>query len=387
MILGSQGAYYFNFSLGDAGGNNVLNDFIDEGNLVSFKIVERAGNILPVFELVFDTHDSNLPAFLNEGNILIVSLGRDQDNSYDVHFTISRVTKTMKGEGLRGYYINGTMAPISYLSTPNILITDPLTGLEVLKQISLNSFDDFVTNLDSGVSDDLPMRWIQYNISDKRFLNDVWMHTWLQDSFLGLGISTYENFIVKDIRKLAGQDPDFKFGIVGEEDPTVVLVDPDYVIDKQTGFINAWLGRGRQRLVYSLEDELDITVDEDPASYLALTDKLDRLSTTKPRVGENTIQTQNCHPNYWQAYERNLGGLATLSNVLFKCTARNQFFPIEVLDLIMFKDVDSVDNTASDHYSGLYVVATVARELLGRNLTTIVEAYRESTNELIGDLR
>lgn len=375
-MIGTEGQYLYQFTVGDR------EDFIQEEDLISFLLVEEAGNVLPSFELGFTTKDEKILSYLNEGNSLKITFGRTKDNLIDVSLSVLYLETNKGGESKYMIELKGLLSSLPYVSVGKINIFESLSGVEVINQIASNYFIPTFGITKSSDS----QNWIQANIPDKKFVNDVWMHSYMADSFIGIGISSDGKFILKDMKALVSEESLYKF-TTNPEKTKDVYYDGDYKVVSKTGFFNHWVGYGRQKHVFNLEDGTESDSLESTESLLALTNTLSRTSDISKRIAEVGVIGDNVHVNYWKAYLRNLQSLAIFSSSSISFSFHGRYIPIRVLDLVMFIEDELNHKQANEHYSGKYFVTNVARNIANRQFATTVRLSRESFGAIRGDLR
>ena len=379
MAIGIQDQYYFDFSLGGQ------DNFINEGNLTTFKVLEFTGNVLPKWEIMFNTSDDNLLSRLHEGNDLEVSFGRNPTEVTRTKLVAERRTKTQAGAGLYSIYMAGLYSNLGYMSNPKKFISEKKSGVEVIKDI-VKGVGFGVDNFNIDVSED-SQRWIQYNISDRRFVTNIWMHSFLRESFLCVGITSDGQFILKDLRLLFAQTPKWNFKVGDIVNSNDIVYDPDPVTDSSAGFINAWMGRGRERVIHDLEAGTQVNLFVEPEPLLATTQSLARKAGLERRHGEVGVFNENVHPQYWEAHLRNLTNLAVFSSECVVLSFQGQHKDIRVLDNVSFSEQEIHADRTSEHHSGLYIVTGITRELTAGQFGTTVTMCREAPNSIRGDLR
>lgn len=377
-MIGIQGKYLCSFNLNDK------LDFIREEDLSKFIIIEECGNILPYFQLVFKSPDRELPNYLNEGIILKAKFGKDSDSLDDLQLVIHSMMAYRTGDDYIVYNITGLYYKIDYLDT-RIFITDKINGATALKQIGSKFF-----NVDSNLSETADsMYWKQYNISHKKFINDIWLYTYIPESFISIGIDIKGNMKIRDIKKLLSKSTtDWDLGN-NRDVKNHIDYDGDYVITSQAGFINAWLGAGRNKFLYDLDAGNGLIQNEDVKPLMALTRKLLINANREKKAFENGIINENVHENYWRAYLRNIISLAIFSTVKLTWSFNNDYRDIHVLDTILFKESAPTGNkiSSSEYSSGIYINTKVSRILSQKSMVTIVESCREGFNQPEGDLK
>lgn len=378
-MIGVNGQYVFIFSIADK------RDFIEESDLIQFKLVEKAGNILPTFSLDFFTNNPEIPRYLHEGNVLNVSFGKSIKNDIDdTSLLIMSSNCSRHGVEKIRCTVTGILNKLTYHKT-NVQITGKQDGLTTLKQITGKNFI-FDSNIITTNTDNT-MYWIQHGISDKKFINKVWLHTYIPNSFISVAISSDNRFIVRDIKKkFSSGSYDWKL-TSSLDSPKDISYDGDYSIETKQGFINSWLGYKRVKKVYDVEDGLLLEFSHDTKPLIALTNKLIRNVEIESKNAEIGYISDNVHSNYWLAYLQNISNLAVASTVCLKTSFQNQFKRVKPLDSVMFKEISTDFKGAMEYSSGLYIVSNVTRILGNRQYLTCLEMCRESHNQPLGNLK
>lgn len=381
MAIGIADQYYFDFSLGDR------EDFINEGNLVTFKVLEFTGNVLPKWEIMFNTSDEGLIARLNEGNDLEVALGVNPNETTTTKLVVERRTKSLAGAGLYTVFMQGLYSNLAYMSNPKKSISEKKSGVEVIRETVLAAGFAVGDNDFNITESEDSQRWIQHNISDRRFVTQTWMHSYLRDSFICVGITSDGSFVLKDLRRLFASTPKWNF-VVGEAiNENDIVYDPDPVTDSSAGFINAWMGRGRERVIHDIEEGTQANLFIEPEPLLATAQMLARRADLEKRRGEVGVLNDNVHPQYWEAHLRNLTNLAVFSSESVVLSFRNLFKNIRVLDNVTYAERELVADRTTEYQSGEYIVTGVSRELTAGQFGTTVTLCREAPNAIRGDLR
>lgn len=377
-MVGIDGQFLFKFRIQDR------EDFIDTEDLLSFKLCEAAGNVLPTFEMAFTTLDEKLLGLFHESNDIEVSFGRDRDSLTDIKLVPMRMVPSRVGANKHMLVANGFYSALGYLNTDRVFISNKLSGIEVIKQVASKYFSTSgVFNVDKGVDS---MNWIQSAMPDRNFVNQMWMHSNLPNSFPAVGISSDGKFILKDIKVELAKDYRWRFTPKTVDAKRDIFYDGDATLDINTGFINNWVGYTREKTLYNLEAGDESILSNITKPIMSLTKEITKRVDIEKRYAQAGIQSDNVHPEYWSSYLRNLSSLATLAAVKNTVSFSDYYKPIRVLDLVMFKE-DSTENPleASEYKSGLHFVTKVARQLQNSKLTTIVELSRESMNSQKGE--
>tara|TARA_Y100000310_G_scaffold272037_1_gene286809 strand:- start:848 stop:1975 length:1128 start_codon:yes stop_codon:yes gene_type:complete len=375
-MIGIKGQYVVQFTIGDKV------DFISTEQIENFNIIETAGNALPEFELIFNHSDEELFKYFNEGNDLKVSVGVEQSELSDIKLAITKWECTRIGDSLRRFTLMGLYSALDYISDTKIKISDRLSGIEVMNTVAgLHFTQQF------GVSASTESQyWIQHNITDKKYINDIWFKSNLVNSFIAIGISIDGKFILEDVKAKLKQEPDWKMVTTDPQNDKELLYDGDYAIISNSGFINHWAGYGRKKIVYDIEEDTYEDSQEDAAAITA--SKLWRSSKVADRYSVPTVINDNVHANYWKADLRNRTNLAVFSSIKLRFTFHGKYVPMRVLDLVSFRDEkDELPNESVEYHSGSYLITKVARNVSNQEFSTTVEVSREALNDIKGDLK
>jgi len=367
--------------------DNRFTDFMVESDLELFHIHEEAGNVLPTFAAIFYVAKDNkdLLKYLNEGNSLEVSFGRTTESMIDCSLLITKYDHQRSGQNNYRIQLAGMYSARDY-TAPKIEIHPNQSGVEVI-----NSLTDKYFKVESNITKSADKQnWVRHNISGRKFVNDVWLHSWLPKSFLTCGISSDGKFILKDIvkevvnKREQGWDWRFTPKVVEDND---IAYDGDYFLNTESGFINHWVGYGLRTQEFNQESGIDRSIFEEIKPLLTQSKALLRSEEIQERIGESRVLNDNVHGNYWRAYLKNMQYLAVFGSVKIILSFHKEFYPVKVLDLVMFIDYEIGEQSATGSTSGLYFVKEVSRVIAERQLTTTVVLCREGLGESQGGLR
>jgi len=373
-MIGINGQYLFKFKLGDE------SDFIREEDLHNFRLIEDAGNVLPSFQIGFDTDNENILGLLNETNKFEVSFGKDLKDDYiTAPLSVATKSSNKKGNSKLEITAGGLYSALPYIQDSRQSISGKKSAIEVIKEKVTPHFSFPDINVQKSLDSQI---WIQPNTSDKKFINELWLHADLGTSFPAIGITSGGEFLIKDMVKEGTKPFLWKF-THNPKKATDLQYDGDYSVNDQTGFINSWVGYGREKTVYDIESGAVAQICEISEPVVALTNKLARLAEIEKRFTSTGVSNENTHANYWKSALHNLTNLASLSASAITLSFQNQFVPIKLLDQVMFTDEDVGNNSQSSALtSGLYFVSKVSRNLGNRQFSTVVILTRESLNEI-----
>jgi len=375
-MIGIEGQYLLEFSLGNR------KDFISSGSLKYFKVIESCGHTLPKWEIKFETSDNELPRYFHEGNVLTVSFGPNRNQMKTTQLMIVAKEIKPKGSNALVYEAAGFYALPAYINTPHVRTLGPCSGVEVLNAINDRYFDLDSGNLKSSHEKQV---WLQPSISDKKFLDDIWLHSYLQNSFVGTGITLAGSYRVRDMVKLMGGEYTHKFtpSPQGKRDISYMHA----TFPSESGFINNWHGYGKEWAFNMLESGNRLIHKPKAQTQLSMSNKPTRAYEATKRPSMPTLVTRNHHANHTVAYGNNLMGLSLLSSENILVTYDQVFDDMSVLDLVMFVDTKANSSHMADTYSGLYVVESVARVINEKSFYTTASIVRECMSGIKGEVR
>ena len=383
-MIGTIGQWKAQFKIGN------FDDFLSKQDFVSFVLVEEAGNILPTFDLQFYVYKNlaevaHIFSYLNQGNTLEVSLGRDDPTLFNIRLKITHTTITRSGEERYYVKVTGILDAFPYLSSCNMRAIQG-TGIEALSEVVNDTFDpDFNVN----ASQDAAMIWLQPNIPDKQFVDELWMHSYMPGSFLMTAITCDGKFRLRDMQTLkssGGVTWNLINGSAPDQSRNEVSYDGNYSVETETGLSNIWVGYGRQKDVLDLNAGQEAISQQTTSPLLANTKTIDRSADVTNRIDAFGVINDNVHPNYWDAYWQNLRNLIIFSTVRIQLTLLNVYNPVRVLDLVYLTEIQGFDNQGALFVQGYYVVSKVAINIIADYFSTVIQLNREALNELKGDL-
>lgn len=378
-MIGVQGQYVLQFSIST---HKTLKDFISEDQLITFKLIEEAGNLLPIYELIFYNDNEEIFQLLHEGNDLDCTFGETENNAFTSKLTVTHSTCNKDGGDRRIIYLKGIYSAIPYITNSKMFISDYKSAIEVLKDKAVANFGSKSVISNITKSSD-KQRWIQPSSSDKKFVNELWLHASIPGSFPAIGISSDGKFIIKDIVKDVKEGDKtlmWKFISAGVSDSKDIVYDGNAVIETNTGFINNWLGYGRELNALDLDTSFDFRILEEANPVIAMSSRMAKRIEVDKRFASVGIQNENTHENYWQAYMHNLTHLASFQNIKVTFTFQSMFKPVRILDKVNFSDKNTSGVGSSEFSSGVYYITKIARNITHRQFSTTVVLSRESIN-------
>lgn len=378
MSIGIAHQYEIFFSLGS------FPDFIKEEDFDHFTLIEEIDCKLPTFELIFKTKNKSLLPLLNEGNVLNVSMKDPQKTVLDTNIiiTYSQVGRT----GVDSFLVTlqGMYNAIDFLLKQRcrILKTKKINALEAITTV-VSPYFSLMTNCTP--SSDI-MYWVQHGMSDKRFATAIWLHSERPKSFAMVGITSEGVFVYKDAVKTLAEGPTADFSYTPNDG---YLVEENYTVQNDSTFLNSWASYGIKQHETNLISGANPRVTTEPLDPIfSLASTLNRRSNHSKRFYDPLqYSPDNVHPTYWACYKTNVTSLTVNSVLKISVNISHQHVPIQVLDLVRFKDDELNKPRAIEDYSGLYLITKISRTFMNRDIYNTVELSRDSLNTQKGTLR
>lgn len=377
-MIGVEGQYVLTFNIGE------FQDAIDQNNLASFKLIEEAGNVLPMFEVLFTTYNEHLVETLNEGNPLSVSIGKTTESMKEASLVILNSDKGRMGDGSFAVKITGFLDAMDYLTNRKVS-SKKATSVDAIRDIATKYFNMDITCKSSDES-----FWLQQTITDRDFINHIWFHSWIEDSCPMVGITASGDFIMRDLKSLADKDtPDWRFVTTPQQEIDVTYCGGHTDVNP-SGFMNRLGAYGKSMVVRdSTTGTFSNLVTEPLDPVLAQSANVDKQKKVDPRMSTMVEISENVHPHFWDAYNQNIATLASLSSSQICLKVVNEFHPFKLLDLCFYKE-DRItmkkgdSKEATEHSSGYYIVTRIANVIKGNTLATFVNMTRETMNNIRG---
>lgn len=348
-------------------------DVIPVGNLDSATLIEDAGSILPTFECRFYITEPELLQYLNEGNKIQITIGRNFEECIRGAYRIHRVDQGFGGTGQINIYMNGIYDALPFLQNSKTAIYSQKNSSDVMKEIGSKYF-----KVESTYSSSDSMNWIQSGVPDKKFFNNVWIHSYSGNNTPIVGITADGRMRINTI-KSAMSTPKYNFGTA------LYYYDPNYSISQNTVWSNSNGGYGKIRVQDDIESGFGSfsLADILPNGEGGRSTQIPRSSEVSPKMGQTKFTNENIHKHYWDAQSSNISNLMTLNNITLSFTYKNFWHPINVLDCIYFNDYKNLETNTV--VSGKYLVTKVVRHIQNNQLMTLIQCARDNINDSKGD--
>lgn len=369
-MIGVKGQYVAMFKIGD------FKDFVGMRDLISFKIIEEAGNLMPTYELVFECRSEEVLSVLKEGNFIFASFGRNEASMVNVKLAILKRQKTNFGIGSQVVRLLGVFAAVPYrINSQAASFTG--TSLDVMKQIVGKYFkSDF-----NCPASDNKMNWLQNNINDRDFVTQLWLHSNLNSDTPLVGITTDGLFRVRSISTAVDKNnPTWKLTSLETRDEEAIYYDAPPNIYSDSGAANALGGYPKSRIIHNQNDNQSFYSTPQGSPILSVSSNQE-VSQTERRLGGVSILNENVHSSYHSSFDYNLRNLLRLSMMKAKVQITGFYFGIRVLDSVLLKEDSDPNRRESDLFSsGLWLTNKVCRIFTNKDLCTVVTLCRDGMN-------
>ena len=352
-------------------------DWLNPEDFVFFRVSEEAGNTLPQFMLKFRITDDNSSYVVqfNETAVLLASYGSDPGNLVTSSLYVTETSMIPSGDAWI-LNVEGTLNAPAYLYARYTGCSPKESGVTCVLNTARKYFQ-IKSNI--GSSED-SQNWVQHNISDKQFVRNCWIHSWIPGSFISVGISAMNNtFVLNDMATSFAGGGGWIFSPDADDS---VWNQISYMGNPQikniSGFINSWLGYPTTLNIYNVDTGEYTTAQTSSNLFQSSTGgQIVNPNLTSPRQGLYLTQTSNMHQMYHQARQNNLVGNAVASSFKVDLMFDKKFRPVMVLDQAVFQ-LGNVSDAVSEYASGGFTVYKVVR-LFGKNTCrTMVGLCREA---------
>ena len=343
----------------------------------SFKIVEEAGNQLPTFTLVFRSADAGLLSYLNEGNTISAGMGVTQ---IDLNTTLRPMSKAISradSSTLR-FTVNGMYDAINYLTSTQTQMSDQVSGLTFMQQLASQHFTpDFSTSASNDT-----MNWSQPGIPNQAMIEHLWAHSDLgNNNFPMIGITSDGTFRLRTATDLANGSATWNYTNGQQLGGNVVNFHYDWDIQSDTGYTNAVAAYSKTSDIQDMDKGPGSLFNTSPGQLFGQSASLEQSSGAGQQIIGNLLSNVNHHSNFHQARADNVTNIANASSTKLNINNSDYYFPIKVLDTILFTEFLD-DGTSLQSFSGMYIVTQVTRAIENGQFHTMITAVRESLNNV-----
>jgi hypothetical protein len=359
-------------------------DFILLDDLHRFIIEEYATGALPTFELGFVTKDENILALMNIGNSLVINIGIDNEMSDPITLYIVKVETSRSNYPFCDVYLSGVCHSNTYANKTKVRNINKTSALAIKEVVSSFKWH----NKNNEVSSD-SMVWRQCSVSDREFVQHLFLRSYIANSQMLMGIDTQGNFLLRDLKKILNRkDRDFTFKKSKTKEDNNKVLQYQGCLYSNISSYNSYVTT-KDKTFKSIDLIQGTTADSSVTvkNYMSISPLSRDTSNKTQQVLPRFTNTSNKHANYESVYLKNLAQLNLLQGGIQTVECNNFYFPIKVLDLVYYESETISDKHISSPYeSGTYLVSKVSRCIQNKVLTTTVTLCNEFMNDQKGAL-
>lgn len=376
-FIGIEGQYMLSIAVQTEKENEYINFFSSEGDLISYVDASRVGFELPVVEIEFNFSDRKLLTYLHEKAVFVISIGKDLNNQTQSTFNIVSAQIQQPSSANWQARIVGIYNAIPYLKAPAQRCA-PTTSVELAKSIFQAALGS-TPICDAGLRSKDQMIWFQPKQSDYRFLYDLWQHSYIPNSMWLSAIDFQGRPKIIDVRAQTKKTPEIML-TTGNADKNnkIYQILPNIEVLGDSMMSNNFGGYVQSKAVYSMDTAMTSTKTKNTAPILA-EPNMPNTATGSQASAPYALDTDNTHQYYAIAPVNNKSMFMNLKAFQLDVTAEGEFLPVELLDYVIAKDVQS-NGQAQQDYSGIYMVGKIAHQIANKKIYTHVTIWREAQN-------
>lgn len=345
---------------------DINDEDIGSDEFISLSIVETSDLSLPMCYLKFQTQKwEKVQQYTKPGFSVSVGVGRTSIETRCNMKVFKKDVQTFKG---------------NYRWMVSIWLS--YDSMDYYNVHRLKGFNDkssgVISTVTSGLgltpeveqSDD-KMLWLQHNVSDRKFLENVVTHGWFGDQKPALyAVRRDGKFIYKPVTSLL--EPKFSFG-QGDIDIPV----ENLIIAEKSGFLSSWIGKTRIIPFHSWEEGTNSQESNSPISHMAGFVGMDDTIKYAPISSINA----NMHSNWLKAKSQNFQGRASLSAITSNVTLYKDYKDIYVLDCLEGCFIKAESQETILPFMGNWLITKVTHSVKNNGYSCTMAISREGLLE------
>lgn len=379
FTIGVEGQWIINFNI-----NHKLYDLndgdlsLEVSDLIELTLIEDTGNLLSTWEMAFISDDKWLKIW-DEGLEMDITMAKSRTENVSGVYKLMIVTKHTNTINQRiVYHACGICRYPAFTQVPHVHSWRDVNGTTILEEIAgANKFN--VINEDNIKSTE-KMSWHQSNVTDKRFLDYVVQHCFIQDSLVGVGISG-SDYIIVDIAKQTTKGPKY---VVSTKEEDASLADTRFIpinepkIKSNSAFLNAQGAYGSDTPIINVDIGMQMLYH--PSVDLHLTETwAPNNGQINRKVNPPVYVSRNQDPNFIAAKCNYDLGMALLNMQTILTSIIAGYFPLRLYDPIYIFPVE-IEGSLNPVDSGKYLVTKVGRTISNGKMQTNIEGSRNDHN-------
>ena len=361
-MIGIGNQYSLSLTIGE------YHNFLLPTDLLQLVIEERIGLFLPIASIIFVVRDEGLLYELRSEKDWILTIGKDQPEKTMI-FRIQK--KNIKRRSEHEYLVK--LACINH-NTDFISKSKIRNFNSTSKNVFNSIISEYFSVTDESNSSKDSMNWIQYNITDKKFLTEVWMHSYIPDSVILPCIHSDDKVYLRDLKSVMTSEEKWKLSDTDKDGFLTVGV--DRIIESNPGFNKIYYDRTTPVIDLITGDYQSIDYERKPLfSLYGVEIGLEKLSS------ELIPESDNVHANYAKAYNQNVSLLSELFTTFITVTIPNTYDNFRLGDLVYYRDTSSDSSSLeSEPLSGIYMISKVVYDISVGRTNTAIQLVRDYLN-------
>lgn len=349
---------------------------IATSDLKEFYMIEETGNNLPTFSIAFVSSEA-WKRYWNENSHLKITLSTSTSGKKIIDTKVAILSKDVKDVGngkfyykAQGVYVGDKNATVM-CQTPYIQTLGPSKGTDCLEACAKKFFSKVTKKGDSTGNH----AWFQGHQSYKKFMDHVVQHSFIDKSFVTIGITMNGEYIIIDTAKECSNNESWIIG--GTDNNSIPILHPP-VVKSRSGALNTFGGYGLDLPIISAEHGIRTNYSVD--IQLGLSGK------KPPETGN--VQRRTLAPVYFSGTNEDSGfvkapvnynyGQMLLSMEVLEITSTALDCDIKVCDVVKVLDTSSANNRVNQDSSGKYLVGKVVRGIVNNLALLTIQVSRDS---------
>lgn len=349
-------------------------------DLISFKMISEAGNIMPSCEIDFFLRDKSKFHELEQGKPITVAVGTDENSLMSGNFAIFKRLKVREEPDYVLVRLILTHQSINYSVNTSVAIYNEKSK-NLIATMAGEGGLSFTSNIDDTMD---KMKWVRHNISPRRMVNKLWTHSILPNSrdIMLIGITPEGKLHCRSLEKTKAGIGVGKWAFIPYIDCPTNNFTPVYYTQSleyksHTGTIDYLGGYSQSRIVHNTDDKSTSMISAKSSPTLAQTKKDESINVAK-RFSNVSLQSKdNMHGSWYNRENYTVRSLIKLNAHTIKIICEGQYAPVEVTDIAFVYD-------RTTDTSGLWLVKKVCHRVYNNVYTLIVTVCRDNPNEVKG---
>jgi len=372
-MIGITGEYALTINIGEK------SDIVLPQDLVSFKLIEEVGNVVPLIEIIIRVYSEDLIRYLNSNNLCSIGIGKTTDFTIYGKYIILNRERIETATNSILIKLTGIYDCVKYINA-GVIYGNHESSFNIIKELVSNYFT-FESDLSN--SND-KMNWWSFNKPVNKFVTDLWLHSNHANELPLLGITSSGTFrYLSLVNRLKSGNPDWVFTTNLEErqsNNNFVVLDSVPTIQSNLATNSALLGFPRSRIVHNIA-KIKSKVSTAGKIKLLNSGQESQLNNIGSVLSKISFINENVHEKYYDMYDYNTKALLSLNNYNAKCVFHHDFRDIKILDTVILKDNNFINSINSD-FAGIWLVKKVSRTIIDHKLYTIVILSKDGINDL-----